>query len=93
MRGYISRSLHIMTSPTFVSLLPRTEVVVLGAVNKDFWSEPGFHPSSSFILLQCYTRGNPFKAREGRLGKKQEDKKAQCGFARTNLAASHRAVG
>ena len=37
---------------------------------KDFPSERGHHPSSSFIVLQCYTRGNPFKARERRLGKR-----------------------
>ena len=40
------------------------------AVKKDFPSQQSFHPSSSFVVLQCYTRGNPFKAREGRVREK-----------------------
>ena len=33
------------------------------------------HPSSSFTVLQCYTRGNPFKAGPGRAETKKAEKK------------------
>ena len=50
--------------------------LILGTevVQKDFPSELGHHPSSSFTVLQCYTRGNPFKARERLVGEKAVEK-------------------
>ena len=64
-------------STTFPPLSSRLETRILcSTVKKNFrcGARP-LHPSSSFTVLQCYTRGNPFKAGPGRAETKKAEKK------------------